>query len=116
MFSGHLEFLKQRKIGKRNKLLLSGWVRGRKDEREGMGKEIFFSFLLFPFSFQHPSNIVTQYTATYIDMLHRSKLYSAIRCLHCRLIQNFPSKGNIFFRIFYRSYKPHNQNGEKNVE
>ena len=60
MFSGHLEFLKQRKIGNRNKLLPSGWVRDRKDEGEGMGKEIFFSFLLFPFSFQHPSNTVTQ--------------------------------------------------------
>ena len=39
MFSGHLKFLKQSKIGERNKLPPTGWVRNGRDEGEGDGKE-----------------------------------------------------------------------------
>jgi len=38
MFSLYLEFLKQRKIGEKYKLPLSGWARNGKDEVGGEGE------------------------------------------------------------------------------
>ena len=38
MFSHHLEFLKQRKIGEKYELLPSGWGRNGRDDVEGGGE------------------------------------------------------------------------------